>query len=130
MSAKKLTPKQQKFVGEYLVDLNATQAAIRAGYSAKTAKVVGCQNLTKPNIAAAVQAAKLKLSERNKCDQDQAFTMYKEAFDLAREVVNPSAMTGAVTGIAKLLGLNEAEKQQIDHGVSEEVTGFTIKIKK
>lgn len=52
-----LTPKQQRFVEEYLIDLNATQAAIRAGYSAKTASVIAAENLAKPNVAAAVQAA-------------------------------------------------------------------------
>ncbi len=45
-----LTPKQQRFVEEYLTDLNATQAAIRAGYSAKTAEVIGYENLRKPHI--------------------------------------------------------------------------------
>ena len=46
----KLTAKQERFVEEYLVDLNATRAAIRAGYSENTAAAVGCENLTKPNI--------------------------------------------------------------------------------
>ena len=41
-----LTPKQSTFVEEYLTDLNATQAAIRAGYSNKTANEIGCQNKT------------------------------------------------------------------------------------
>ena len=49
-----LTPKQQRFVAEYLVDLNATQAAIRAGYSTKTAQQIGAENLLKPVIAAAI----------------------------------------------------------------------------
>jgi len=53
----RLTAKQSMFVKEYLIDLNATQAAIRAGYSKKTAKEIGCENLTKPNIAAAVFAS-------------------------------------------------------------------------
>ena len=47
----KLNPKQTLFCQEYLVDLNATQAAIRAGYSVKTAKETGYENLTKPHIA-------------------------------------------------------------------------------
>ena len=51
-----LTPKQARFVAEYLVDLNATQAAIRAGYSEKTAGAQGFENLTKPEIASAVAA--------------------------------------------------------------------------
>ena len=70
MSTRKqaLTKKQDLFCQEYLVDLNATQAAIRAGYSAKTAHVIGQENLRKPAIAAAVQAymnARSKRIERN-----------------------------------------------------------------
>ncbi|MFA5753528.1 MAG: terminase small subunit, partial [Bacteroidales bacterium] len=44
----KLTPKQKRFVDEYLIDLNATQAAIRAGYSERTARIIGAENLIKP----------------------------------------------------------------------------------
>lgn len=47
-----LTKKQKRFADEYLIDLNATQAAIRAGYSAKTAKVTGAKLLTKANLRA------------------------------------------------------------------------------
>lgn len=56
-----MTPKQQRFVAEYLVDLNATQAAIRAGYSAKTAGAIGHENLTKPEIQKALGAQRSKL---------------------------------------------------------------------
>lgn len=62
--ASKLTPKQERFVSEYLIDLNATQAAIRAGYSAKTAKSIGQENLTKPDIAAAVEVAMNKRADK------------------------------------------------------------------
>jgi phage terminase small subunit len=51
-----LSPKQLAFVAEYLVDLNATQAAIRAGYSRTRADMQGYENLRKPEIAAAIQA--------------------------------------------------------------------------
>ena len=63
--AGKMTPKMQKFVDEYLVDLNATQAAIRAGYSKKTAYSIGVSNLKKPEIQAAIQksaAEKLEIT--------------------------------------------------------------------
>jgi phage terminase small subunit len=53
-----LTPKQQAFVAEYLVDLNATQAAIRAGYKAKNAYQTGAENLRKPQIQKAIQEAR------------------------------------------------------------------------
>ncbi|HBQ88789.1 MAG TPA: hypothetical protein DD803_04935 [Alcaligenes faecalis] len=59
-----LTSKQRCFVDEYLIDLNATQAAIRAGYSAKTAGQIGEQNLKKLKIANAIQEALAKRSER------------------------------------------------------------------
>ncbi|MEG2433884.1 MAG: terminase small subunit [Acinetobacter sp.] len=55
--AKMLTAKQKRFVDEYLIDSNATQAAKRAGYSEKTAYAIGAENLTKPEIAAAIAAA-------------------------------------------------------------------------
>lgn len=58
-----LNPKQAAFVREYLIDRNATQAAIRAGYSAKTARSVGSENLTKPDIRAAIDAESAKLAE-------------------------------------------------------------------
>ncbi len=57
MSTKNLTPKQLRFIDEYLIDLNATQAAIRAGYSPRTARQIGDENLSKPVIAAAVAKA-------------------------------------------------------------------------
>ena len=57
-----LTPKQARFVEEYLVDLNATQAAIRAGYSQKAAEQIGFENLRKPEISAALEQARAKLS--------------------------------------------------------------------
>lgn len=55
-----LTPKQAAFVAEYLVDKNATQAAIRAGYSVKTADAIGKENLRKPPIRAAIEAVLAK----------------------------------------------------------------------
>ena len=66
----KLTAKQSLFVQEYLIDMNATQAAIKAGYSDKSAKEIGCENLTKPNIAKAIQTAMDKRSERLEITQD------------------------------------------------------------
>lgn len=60
----KLTPKQERFVSEYLIDLNATQAAIRAGYSEKTARQAGSENLSKPDIAEAIAAKADKAAEK------------------------------------------------------------------
>jgi phage terminase small subunit len=59
----KLSAKQEFFCKEYLVDLNATQAAVRAGYSVKTARVIGGENLLKPAIALFIQQAMAERSE-------------------------------------------------------------------
>lgn len=69
-----MTPKQQRFVEEYLKDLNATQAAIRAGYSRKTAQQMGAENLSKPVIAAAIDKLRAERSERTKIDADWVLT--------------------------------------------------------
>ena len=57
-----LTAKQQRFVAEYLIDGNATQSAIRAGYSKATAKAIGHENLTKPDVAAEIAAKQAKIN--------------------------------------------------------------------
>jgi len=61
---KKLTPKQEFFCKEYIIDLNATQAAIRAGYSKATAKDIACQNLAKLNIQDKIAELKAKRSDK------------------------------------------------------------------
>ncbi|MPM95807.1 hypothetical protein SDC9_142962 [bioreactor metagenome] len=67
----KLTKKQQRFVEEYLIDLNATQAAIRAGYSTESAKEIGCENLTKPNIKEAIDREMAERSKRTGINADR-----------------------------------------------------------
>ena len=74
--AKALTAKQQVFVQEYLVDLNATQAAIRAGYSKRTAEWIGPQLLGKTHVAEAVQKAMAKREQRTEITQDMVLREY------------------------------------------------------
>ena len=68
---KKLTAKQQRFCDEYLIDMNATQAAIRAGYSEKTARVIGQENLTKPAIREYIDARMKEKEAELVADQDE-----------------------------------------------------------
>ena len=81
----KLTAKQERFVSEYLIDLNATQAAIRAGYSEKTAQVIGSENLSKPMIAAAVAAAQAERSERTEVTQDYVLTSIRDTMERCKQ---------------------------------------------
>lgn len=77
----KLTEKQKRFVAEYLVDLNATAAAIRAGYSNKTANRIGSENLSKPDIQAAIRKRQVELQERVEITQERVITeLAKVAF--------------------------------------------------
>ena len=66
-----LTPKQQRFCDEYLIDLNATQAAIRAGYSEKTAYRTGADNLRKPQIEEYIAKRQKELSRSTEITQER-----------------------------------------------------------
>lgn len=83
-----LTQKQQKFVDEYLVDLNATQAAVRAGYSQDTARFIGHENLTKPYIQLAIAEARKAQQERTQITADRVVTeAWNQLTADARELV-------------------------------------------
>lgn len=88
----KLNDKQEQFCREYLLDLNATQAAIRAGYSEKTAKEIGCENLTKPNIQNRISALQEERNERNKIDADYVLKRLTEIDQM--DVIDILSTTG------------------------------------
>lgn len=67
----KMTNKQKRFCDEYLIDLNATQSAIRAGYSPKTARFIGQENLTKPNIKAYIEERMVEKEKELIASQDE-----------------------------------------------------------
>lgn len=92
---RKLTPKQQRFVEEYLVDLNATQAAIRAGYSPKTAGQIGERLLKKVEIQQALSERMKAREQRTEVTQDRVVKeLAKIAFGDPRNV-----MTWGPTGV-------------------------------
>lgn len=68
MTAKPLTPKQAQFVAEYLIDLNATQAAIRAGYSKRNADGIASQLMAKTQVKDAIDSARAERSQETKID--------------------------------------------------------------
>lgn len=71
-----LTAKMKQFAKEYIVDLNATQAAIRAGYSKKTAKSIGQENLTKPDLQRYIQKLMDERSQRTQITADRVLEEY------------------------------------------------------
>lgn len=84
-----LTAKQQRFVEEYLIDLNATQAAIRAGYSANTARQTGSENLSKPDIADAIADAATARTERTQVDADYVLRQAVKLHERCMQEVSP-----------------------------------------
>lgn len=97
MPSNRLRPKQQRFVDEYLVDLNGTRAAIRAGYSARTAASIANENLRKPEIAAAIDAARAEMQVRTEVTADRVIQeLAKIAFLDVRKLFNADGSLKAV----------------------------------
>lgn len=85
----KLTAKQKRFIEEYLIDLNATQAAIRAGYSPNTAQEIGSENLSKPIIKNEIDKAIAERSRRTGISQERVLReLAKIAFVNPNDVIN------------------------------------------
>jgi len=89
-----LTEKQKRFVEEYLIDLNATQAAIRAGYSVKNADKIGPELLGKTRVAEAIKQAMAERSKRTGITQDRVLReLAKVAFVNPTDVINMDEAT-------------------------------------
>lgn len=85
-----MTKKQKRFVEEYLIDLNATQAAIRAGYSPDTAGSIGAENLKKPEIKSRIDKAMAERSKRTGINQDRVLQeLARIGFAKITDVVDP-----------------------------------------
>ena len=116
MAGSSLTPRQERFVAEYLCDLNATQAAIRAGYSKKGATVRGTELLANRKVAEAVKAAQVKRAEKLELT---AASISEQLIDIADKAKACGSVSGlnvarqAMMDVAKLNGLI-VEKQAID----------------
>lgn len=91
-----LSAKQRTFVDEYLVDLNATQAAIRAGYSKNTAGAIGGELFQKPEIQEAIQGAMQRRAERTEITQDKVLADIEVIKRDAMKLIKRDAMKGKI----------------------------------
>jgi len=129
-----LTPKQERFCLEYLIDLNGTQAAIRAGYSKTTAKAIACENLTKLDVQTRVRELIAERSKRTEITVDRvlleysrlAFLDIRKAFD-ERGNLKPIHELDDDTAAA-IAGL-EVEEQHGGAGEDRERVGTLHKIR-
>lgn len=127
--AGKLTPKQIKFIDEYLIDLNATQAAIRAGYSKKTAQRIGSENLSKPLLQEEIQKRRNKLQAKCEITQERvlrelAAIAFANGADFAKVV------TGGTFDTVKMIPTDKLppEKQAAIAGMKMTANGVEIKL--
>ncbi len=103
-----LTPKQRKFCEQYLIDLNGTQAAIRAGYSPKTANRIASENLSKPDIKQKI--IELQVKARNKADITK-----EEVINVLSCIIRADAANLFQDGELKSVDqLTESEKKSIE----------------
>lgn len=135
MKVRKLTPKQARFVAEYLVDLNATQAAIRAGYSMKTADSIGLQLLRKTQVASAIQRGQEERAQRVEVTQDMvvrelARVAFSDARRLFREDGSLKAPHELDDDTAAALASIEILEEYAGSGKERCLVGYTKKVRR
>lgn len=116
-----LTPKQSRFVDEYLLDLNATQAAIRAGYSEDSAGDIGAQLLGKPHIREAIEAGKAKRAQETQVNAawllkrlaDEATADVADLYDEATGALKPIHQWPSIWRQGLVAGIDTVEER--DH---------------
>lgn len=110
----KLTPKQQAFCDYYIASGNATEAAIKAGYSEKTAKSIGSENLTKPDILEYIQSRSQK-KESSIATAQEVLEFFSEVMKNRENSVKDRL--DAAKSLAKRYRLDEPEKNTDSEGV-------------
>ena len=108
-----MNAKQAAFVQEYLIDRNGAGAAVRAGYSQRTARQIAHKLLTKPDVAAAVAAGEAQIARGAAITRQKVLDGLQEAIELARARLDPSAMIRGWATLAKLCGYYSAERHEV-----------------
>jgi len=115
-----LSPKRAKFVQEYLIDLNATAAYVRAGYTTGNADVCGPRLLGNVGVQGAIKAAQAARAERVAIDQDYVIRRLVVEAEREDEGATHGARVSALTTLARHLGmLNDRIKLEAGEGLAE-----------
>ena len=101
-----ITDKMESFCQEYLIDLNATQAYIRAGYAPKTADVCSCQLLSKPKIRKRLEQLRADMTRKLEVTREGQYAKYQAVVDKGMDKDDLNAVNSAITGQNKLFGLS------------------------
>lgn len=108
-----LTPRQKRFVDEFVLCGNASEAARRAGYSEKTAGAIATENLQKPAILEAIRAAQVRTAAEFDVTRQGVIAGVLEAIEMARAAGDPMAMLTGLRDLARMCGLNEPEVHRV-----------------
>ena len=108
-----MNEKQARFVHEFLVDRNGSAAAVRAGYSRRTAGQIAHELLKKPEIAAAVQEGEALIAAEAKLTRQDVLAGLREAIEMARLRADASAMIAGWREIAKMCGFYVPERHEV-----------------
>lgn len=122
-----LTARQRRFVEEYGVDRNGAAAAVRAGYSPRSAKQTAYELLTKPDLQAAVAAQEALVAAETGVTRQRVLQGLLEALEMARYRRDPGAMIGALREIGRILGYYAPERVAVGAGRPDSPgeSGFT-----
>lgn len=109
-----LSTRQERFVEHYALCGNAAEAARLAGYSPRTARVIGPENLLKPAVREAVEARQRALVQELMVTKEDLIVGILSAIQMAREQRNPGVMIGGLVQIAKLCGFFEPTVSRVE----------------
>lgn len=107
-----LTDRQEKFVAALIETGSGAEAARRAGYSPHTARAIASENLTKPNVLAAIEERRAMIAREHAVTVDTLMADLRKAKDLAMSQGRPSAAVSAIMAMAKLGGLIEGHRHR------------------
>lgn len=104
MVALMLTPKQDRFISEFMTDMNATQAAVRAGYSPRSARVIAQETLSNPAVRAALQTRQAAEAERLGITRQRVVEGLLESIELAKNNSDPATCVRGWATLGQLMG--------------------------
>lgn len=135
MTTAKLTARQRRFIDEYLIDSNGTQAAIRAGFSKRTANKIAHQLLGKPHVAALIQARQAKLAAKFEITAERVISeLAAVGFADIRDLYDESGKLRPISTLeqrvaASIAGI-EVEEIVVGRGKKKTVAGAVLKVKR
>lgn len=113
-----MSPKQIRFSNEYLLDFNGTAAAIRSGYSAKSAKQIATENLAKPSIQALIKEQQVNDASKLQMSRQRALEVLLDGVSMAKQMNDPATMIQGMSTVARMLGFTAPAERKIKTGRS------------